>query len=88
MPDKAKQILNNPILNPIWLSVSETAKIGGVTPKTIRRAIQAKKITYRIVKNRYQLDLASAIKYLNSNKKLQNKLNFHGIGQYITSWRE
>jgi len=76
------------VLDPIWLSVSESAKIGGVTSKTIRRAIQEKKIRYKIHHNRYLIDLASVVIYLNTNKKLKNKLLKHGIGQYIEKWKE
>jgi hypothetical protein len=81
------KILENPVANPIWLSVSEAAKIGGVTTKTIRRAIQAEKVKYTIHKDRYLVGLRSLIIYLNSSKKLRNKLNFNGLGQYIREWR-
>ena len=82
------EILNGPISNPIWLSVSESAKIGGITNKTIRRAIQANSIKYKILKNRYFVDLASLIQYLIKTKKLENKLNKYGIGQYIEKWEK
>ena len=81
-------ILKNPIANPIWLSVSEAAKISGVNTKTIRRAIQSGKIKYIINKDRYQVGLKSLILYLNTNTKLKNKLMFNGIGQYIKGWRK
>ena len=73
---------------PIWLSVSEAAKIGGVTNKTIRRAIAAQNIKYKVARNRYSLDFASVIKFLHSKTKLKNKLNQKGIGQYIIKWRK
>jgi hypothetical protein len=72
---------------PIWLSISECAKLGGVTGKTVRRAIFNKTLKYKIVKNRYFIDLASFIQLLHTNKKLLNKLNFHGLGQYIEQWK-
>jgi excisionase family DNA binding protein len=81
-------ILNLEVPNPIWLSVSEAAKIGGVQNKTIRRAIMAKSLKYKIVGNRYLLDLASVVQYLQSNTKLKNKLNLYGLGQYIDTWRD
>ena len=74
------------IPNPLWLSISESAKIGGVQNKTIRRAIQSKAIKYVIKGNRYSVDLASLIAYLHSKKKLMNKLKQFGIGQYIKEW--
>lgn len=76
------------VLNPIWLSVSESARIGGVNTKTIRRAISDKKIKYKIHHNRYLIDIASVIVYLNTNTKLKNKLLQYGIGQYIEKWKE
>lgn len=82
------QALTKNVANPLWLSISESAKLGGVNPKTIRRAIQANKIKYKIVKNRYLVDLSSAIIYLYSKRKLKNKLNQFGLGQYIDKWRE
>ena len=86
--DEDESILKNPVANPIWLSISEAAKLGGVNTKTIRRAIQSEKIKYKIYKNRYLIGLKSLIVYLNSNTKLKNKLNFNGIGQYIKGWRK
>lgn len=69
--------------NPLWLSVSEAAKIGGVRTKTIRRAIQAKTVKFKIIKNRYLIDFGSLFILLNSKKKLKNKFDNFGIGQYI-----
>ena len=88
---KNKPAKNTPLaiprINPVFLSVSEAAKVSGVTGKTIRRAIQAKKLNYKIVNNRYQIDLASLIQYLFTSTKLKNKLDTYGIGQYINKWR-
>jgi|GEM_PF-309705 len=83
-----KTILQEVIPNPIWLSVSEAAKLGGIQTKTIRRAIQSKTLKYRITSNRYSIDLSSLVLYLHSNTKLKNKLNQYGLGQYIEGWRE
>jgi len=86
--EKKEEILNSHISNPVWLSVSESAKIGGVTNKTIRRAIQSNNIKYKILKNRYLIDIASLIQYLLKTKKLENKLNKYGIGQYVDKWEK
>lgn len=79
--------LNNEIKTPIWLSVSESAKIGGVQTKTIRRAIQNNKVKYKIIGNRYLIDLASLITFLRAKTKLKNKLNQFGLGQYVDKWK-
>lgn len=69
--------------NPIWLSVGEAAKIGGVTDKTIRRAFKADAgLKFKVIKNRYQIELRSLVLYLHRNTKLKNKLMEHGLGQY------
>ena len=80
-------ILTKEATNPIWLSISEVAKLGGVQTKTIRRAIQFKTIKYKIIGNRYYVDFASVIIHLHSKTKLKNKLNQLGIGQYIDKWQ-
>lgn len=72
--------------NPIWLTMSETAKIGGLQKRTIKRALRSGSLKFRIVEGRYQVDLRSAILYFFSKKKLWNKLNESGIGQYIEKW--
>jgi excisionase family DNA binding protein len=79
--------LNNEIKTPIWLSVSEAAKIGGVQTKTIRRAIQYNKVKYKIIGNRYLIDLATLITFLFAKTKLKNKLNQFGLGQYVDKWK-
>jgi len=72
---------------PIWLSVSEAANLGGVQSKTIRRAIKSdQNLKYKIIKNRYQIELGSLLRYLHKNTKLKNKLLEFGLGQYLKDW--
>jgi len=85
-----KQVLNlQEIVNPIWVSVSEAAALGGVQGKTIRRALKDVKseLVFKIVKNRYQIELGSLIIFLHRNKKLNNKLQDFGLGQYVNEWK-
>jgi len=84
---KLKLLLVEPILNPLWLTISEAAKIGGVGAKTIRRAIQFNKIKFKIIGNRYLVELSSVLLYLHSKTKLKNKFNQYGIGQYVDKWK-
>lgn len=79
--------VDNNTKHPIWLSVSEAAKIGGVQAKTIRRAIQFNNVKYKIIGNRYLIDFTSLISYLQSKTKLKNKLNQLGLGQYVDKWK-
>jgi len=73
------------ISSPLWFSVSSSAKIGGVDPKTIRRAIKSNPnlLKYKIVKDRYKIELGSLLSFLSRNTKLKNKLNKNGLGQYF-----
>jgi len=75
-------------IEPLWVSVSEAAKFGGVQGKTIRRAIQSKYIRYKVVKDRYQIDFGSVVKFLYTSTKLKNKILKEGIGRYIEKWKE
>ncbi|MCK5211354.1 hypothetical protein KAJ89_01505 [Candidatus Parcubacteria bacterium] len=81
-------VLTKQVKNPLWISISMAAQLGGVNSKTIRRAIQAKKIRYKITGNRYFVDFISIFRYLHKSKKLSNKLREYGVGQYIIKWRE
>lgn len=73
---------------PIWVSVSEAADLGGVQGKTIRRAIKSdEKLKYKIIKNRYQIELGSLLMFLNKNTKLKNKFTEFGLGQYVSEWK-
>jgi hypothetical protein len=77
---------NNNFANPLWISVSEAAKLGGISARTVRRSLEAKQVRYKIVKNRYLIDFTSLIIFLHSKKKLFNKLSRLGLGQYIKKW--
>ncbi|MFA5024597.1 MAG: hypothetical protein WC523_06630 [Patescibacteria group bacterium] len=75
------------VKNPVWLSVSEAADLGGVQDKTIRRAIKSdQNLKYKIIKNRYQIELGSLLQFLHKNTKLKNKLLEFGLGQYVKEW--
>ncbi|MDD4900784.1 MAG: hypothetical protein PHS62_01565 [Patescibacteria group bacterium] len=86
--DLANNQLLNQAIKPIWLSVSEAAKLGGVQTKTIRRAIQYNYVKYKIIGNRYLIDFPTLILYLHTKKKLKNKLNQFGLGQYVDKWKQ
>ena len=81
-------LLIKTIKNPLWLSVSEAAKLGGVQTKTIRRAIKSNNLRYKVIGNRYLINLESLIAFSYTKKKLMNKLNEYGLGQYIEKWKK
>ena len=86
----AEKMTDKPVLasKPLWISVSEAASLGGVGGKTIRRAIKADILEYRIVKNRYQISFPSLLRFTQTNTKLKNKLATAGLGQYVKEWKE
>lgn len=71
----------------IWLSVSEVAKLGGLSSKTVRRAIEKGQLKYKVINNRYLINMTTAIRFFLSSAKLRNKLNQDGIGQWIETWK-
>lgn len=85
-PQESDQNEVQGINNPIWLTVSEAAKIGGVASKTIRRAIIDKAVKYKLINDRYLIELESLGVYLASNTKLYNKYTQFGLGQYLDKW--
>ena len=79
-------ILELEVSQPLWLSLSLAAQLGGIKPKTIRRAIEQDWIKFKIEHNRYLINCASLIRYLNSRTKLKNKFDTQGLGQYVKKW--
>jgi len=79
--------LSHDTANPIWLTMAEAAKLGGIQKRTIKRAVRANAIRYRIVESRYQVDMRATLLYFLSKKKLWNKLIEFGIGQYVEKWK-
>ncbi len=73
----------------IFVSVSEAARLTGVNDKTIRRALKSKnsQLKFKIVYDRYQIDLGSLLTYFFKSAKLTNKLNNQGLGQYVMEWQ-
>lgn len=71
----------------IRLSVSEAAKLFGVSPLTVRRAIAAKEITYAVVGGRYKINFESLIKWSQRTTTIRNKMATRGIGQYVDKWK-
>lgn len=71
----------------IRVSVSEAARLFGVNPQTIRRAINAHEITYAIVGGRYKLNFESLVKWSQIHTTIKNKLSKQGIGQFVDRWK-
>lgn len=71
----------------VWLSVSEVAKLGGLSTKTVRRGIESGQLRYKVINNRYQISLEMAIKFYLSSPTLANKFNQDGLGKWVEKWK-
>ena len=76
-----------PIPSIIRLSVSEAAKMFGVSTRTVRRAIAEKEVTYIVVQGRYKLNFESLLKWSQSSTTVRHKMEKHGIGQFVERWK-
>lgn len=73
--------------NIIRLSVSEAAKLFGITEKTIRVAIKNNELRYVVVHGRYKIMFSSLIEWSQKSVRRQNKLKKDGIGKYVDQWK-
>lgn len=70
----------------IRLSVSEAAKIFGISQQTVRRALKGKKLKYIVVHNRYRISFLSLLKWSQQSTSTRNKLANKGLGQFVEKW--
>ena len=73
--------------SPVRVSVSEAARLFGVNPRTIRRAIQEQKIRYIVVQNRYKISFSSLVQWSQSTGHLRSQRDKDGIGQWVDTWK-
>ena len=71
----------------IRLSVSEAAKMFGISQRTVRRAIQSGEVTYVVVQGRYKINFESLLRWSQRTTTVKNKRDNQGIGQYVDKWR-
>lgn len=71
----------------IRLSVSESAKLFGVSQRTIRRAIKDGEITYVVVQGRYKISFESLLRWSQRTTTVRNKRDNAGMGQYVDQWK-
>lgn len=76
-----------PINNIIRLSVSEAARMFGVSQRTVRRAIANQEVTYVVVQGRYKINFESLLKWSQSTTTVRNKRDKTGIGQFVAQWK-
>jgi len=71
----------------IRLSVSEAARMFGVSSITIRRAIKDQEITYVVVQGRYKINFESLLRWSQRTTTVRNKRDESGIGQFVEQWK-
>jgi excisionase family DNA binding protein len=71
----------------IRVSISEGAKLFGVSTQTIRRAIKDEELTYVIVGGRYKLNFETLVRWSQVKTTVRNKTEKQGIGQYVERWK-
>ncbi len=78
---------STPAKEVIRVSISEAARLFGVNPQTIRRALKDQEINYVVVAGRYKLNFESLVKWSQRKTTVRNKSNQSGIGQYVDKWK-
>lgn len=73
--------------NIIRVSVSEAARLFGVSSKTIRQAIKEEELRYIVVAGRYKINFISLVEWSQQSTRRKNKFANEGIGQYIDKWK-
>ena len=73
--------------HPIRVSVSEAARLFGVDPHTVRRALSNGELRYIVVQGRYKINFESLLTWSQNRTSVNNKLNKKGLGQYVEKWK-
>lgn len=73
--------------NIIRVSVSEAARLFGVSTKTIRQAIKNEELKYIVVNARYKINFSSLVIWSQLSTRRANLLAKSGLGQYVDKWR-
>ena len=73
--------------NVVRVSVSEAARLFGVSQRTIRRALADQELTYIVVQGRYKINFEGLVKWSQRRATTRNKLATQGIGQFVDQWK-
>ncbi|MEO5928017.1 MAG: helix-turn-helix domain-containing protein [Patescibacteria group bacterium] len=71
----------------VRVSVSEAARLFGVNPRTIRRAMAAGEVRYIVVRGRYSIHFESLVNWSQRQTTVRNKRDSKGIGQWVDHWK-
>jgi excisionase family DNA binding protein len=72
---------------PVRVSVSEAARLFGVDPHTIRRALRREELRYIVVQGRYKINFESLVVWSQNRITVKNKFEQKGIGQFVDKWK-
>lgn len=70
----------------IRVSVSEAARLFGISQQTVRRAIASNAVRYVVVRDRYKISFESLVSW-SQKPTVRNKMERRGIGQFVAQWR-
>jgi len=73
--------------NIIRVSVSEAAKLFGVSTKTIRQAIKDEELRYIVVAGRYKINFISLVEWSQKSTRRTTQFQHSGLGQYVDKWK-
>ncbi|OGY47134.1 MAG: hypothetical protein A3J62_00070 [Candidatus Buchananbacteria bacterium RIFCSPHIGHO2_02_FULL_38_8] len=76
--------INKPM--PVRVSISEAARLFGISTKTVREAIKNSEIFYIISRGRYRINFESLLKWSQESTRRRNRLSASGIGQFVEKW--
>lgn len=71
----------------VRVSVSEAARLFGVNPRTVRRAIASGDVRYIVARGRYYILFESLLRWSQRQTTIRNKRDSHGIGQWVEQWK-
>jgi excisionase family DNA binding protein len=71
----------------VRVSVSEAARLFGVNPRTVRRAIATGDVRYIVVRGRYAIHFESLVHWSQRQVTVKNKRDAKGIGQWVDQWK-
>lgn len=75
------------MIQDIRVSISEAARLFGVSVKTIRQAIKEGQLIYIVVNGRYKINFKSLVIWSQLSTRRRNLLSSEGIGRYVDNWR-
>lgn len=71
----------------VRVTVSEAAKLFGVTERTVRTAIKRGDVQYVVVRGRYRINFDSLLSWSQKSTRRRNQRDSQGIGRYVGQWK-